>query len=158
MVEPEQKLVVDAIIPYDIGGSVKYLMVKVRDGRLGFPGGKIEFQEDPRNALVREVREETGVEIVPLSLIDLAVMNSPRGNHIFRIVYEAQHVEGVARAANEVSEIGYLSLGEIRQLDPAKLRGKNSIVRPLENLLRGKRLPLDTVRNYVDDYHPLPQK
>jgi 8-oxo-dGTP diphosphatase len=37
-------------------------------GRWEFPGGKVEIRESPTLALVREVREELGVELLPGSL------------------------------------------------------------------------------------------
>lgn len=152
---PKQKLVVDAIIPYGFGSNIKYLMVKVADGRWGWPGGKIGIHEDIRDALPREVIEETSVGIVPLFVVDIGFMTSPSGNHIFRVVYEAKHIEGTPKASGEVAAIDFLSLSEIRALDSAKLRGKDSILRPLEGLLRGERLPLEIIRHYVDDYHPV---
>lgn len=35
-----------------------------------FPGGKIEEDETPNDALIREIREELDIEIEPLSLFD----------------------------------------------------------------------------------------
>lgn len=35
----------------------------------GFPGGKIDMMEDPKEAMIRELREETGLEAVNLKLI-----------------------------------------------------------------------------------------
>ena len=47
----------------------KYLIIKRDDkdeigaGTWEFPGGKIEFGESPENALIREAKEETGLDI-----------------------------------------------------------------------------------------------
>ena len=35
-----------------------------------FPGGKVESEEDPRDALTREVREELGVEITVHEIVE----------------------------------------------------------------------------------------
>ena len=41
-----------------------YLSDKI-NGKLGLPGGKIDFGEDPDRSFIREVEEETGVIITP---------------------------------------------------------------------------------------------
>jgi len=51
---------------YDAGGSVLIAQRppgKALAGRWEFPGGKVHDDEDPYRALVRELREELGVEV-----------------------------------------------------------------------------------------------
>ena len=58
------------------------------EGRLAFPGGFVEMGEDPENAAVRELREETGVEGSNPELF--AVRGSPNRDprkHIVSIFY-----------------------------------------------------------------------
>ena len=40
-------------------------------GQFELPGGKVDFGEDPRAALQREVSEETGRDVETLSLIHI---------------------------------------------------------------------------------------
>lgn len=49
------------------------------------PGGAIEFGEDPRHAMIREVREETGIELNEIELVTMWADTFPTGIQI--IVY-----------------------------------------------------------------------
>ena len=45
------------------------------DGKLDLPGGTIEFKESPEQTLKRELKEETGIEIIDYKLIDADSVN-----------------------------------------------------------------------------------
>lgn len=62
-------------------------------GNRGFPGGAIELGETPENAAIRELKEETGLDVVVNSLIGIYTdsdMRYPNGDqaHSICIVYE----------------------------------------------------------------------
>lgn len=62
------------------------------------PGGGIEFGEDPAEAMVREVREETGLLVRPAGVagIDsLVVQNGSAATHSLRIIYFTEVLGGV---------------------------------------------------------------
>ncbi len=76
---------------------------KVHAGRWTLPGGGLDFGEPPQNAMVREVREETGLEVVAAGLLGVDSICAPTAYgdmHGIRIVYRATVVGGSLR--NEV--------------------------------------------------------
>ncbi len=74
MQNPNQIVVVRAAI---VGKGDEVLTLKRAPGRNSktsgmweLPGGQIDPGEDPRTALIREIREETGLDIVPISPLE----------------------------------------------------------------------------------------
>lgn len=62
--------------------SDRVLLVQTRAGHWSLPAGAIDPGETPQQAVVREAREETGLEIRPVQLIGAL------GGHGFRITYD----------------------------------------------------------------------
>lgn len=69
-----------AAVVHDEAGRV--LLVKTTRGLWSLPAGAVDPGEDPRSAVVREVREETGLEVAPARLLDVV------GGQGFRVRYE----------------------------------------------------------------------
>lgn len=46
-------------------GSPLYLLIRNRSGHIGFPKGHVEYGEDERETMMREIREETSLSVVP---------------------------------------------------------------------------------------------
>ena len=66
-------------------------------GRWTLPGGGIDFGEDPADARVREVREETGLHVRPKSLaaVDSVHLDREDASHQgIRIIYFAELLGG----------------------------------------------------------------
>lgn len=80
-----------------------------------FPGGKVEADETPRSALVREVREELGVEIEVGERLGRGSATSG-GIAIDLEVYAAVITSGEIRLA-EHCRCGWFRAGEIDALD-----------------------------------------
>ncbi|MBR6046125.1 MAG: NUDIX hydrolase [Ruminococcus sp.] len=73
-------------------------------GKLICPGGYIEPGESPEAAVVREYREETGVEVRPKELIAVRF-----NNRDWYMVFRAEYVSGTpASDHNENSEVVWL--------------------------------------------------
>lgn len=80
----------------------RFLMAKRDEARSHFnqlwqfPGGGIEFGEDPRDAVVREVREETGLHVKLMSKHPFAFNYSDplTNSHVVALGYVAKYVDG----------------------------------------------------------------
>lgn len=67
------------------------------------PAGYVEADEDPRNAAIREVYEETGLEVELGELFDVYYFDDdPRGNGV-TFVYLAEKISGEIRINGESS-------------------------------------------------------
>ncbi len=86
-------------------------------GRWEFPGGKVEPEESPEQALVREVAEELGVAVVVSGWL---AERSPIGTaHVLAIaLVELVEGEPVPREHDEIRWLSADQLGEVDWLEP----------------------------------------
>jgi len=69
-------------------------------GQWTLPGGGLDFGEDPQNGVVREVKEETGLDVRPTNVAGIdSVRIQADGveHHGIRIVYEVELLGGELR-------------------------------------------------------------
>ena len=94
-------------------------------GAWSLPGGLIDAGEQPQDAVVREVREETGLDIEPGSV--MATDFDPEIRHvdvIFRVVCdERPEVE----VASEALESGWFALDELPHPDKSTRRIQRAV-------------------------------
>ena len=138
----------------DVRGVVfrddKILLVReIADaGRWTLPGGWADVNETPTQAIVREVREESGFETKVIKL--LAVYDRERQKHtpsypysVYKLFFHCQIVGGQPQVNHEVSEIAFFRETEIpfEELSASRVT-KSQLLRFFE-FYRTPQLPTD---------------
>ena len=110
-------LTVDAVIEKD----GKILLVRRRnppfEGMHALPGGFVESGETVEEAVVREIREETGLKTTIAGLLGVysAPGRDPRG-HTVSVVFELRSKSGSSRGGDDASEAAFFPLNGLPPL------------------------------------------
>lgn len=81
------------------------------EGQWSIPGGALEHGESLMDAARREVREETGVEIDIIALLDVfEILAAAEGGHLVIIDYVAQWTRGEPRAGDDATEAEFVDI------------------------------------------------
>ena len=111
------KLTVDGVILNDN----KILLIK-RDiepfkGRWALPGGFVEYNEKVEDAIIREIKEETGVnaEIKELIGVYSDPKRDPRG-HTITIVFLLEIINGEIKGGDDACDANFFDLKQLPEL------------------------------------------
>ncbi|MEW5761453.1 MAG: NUDIX domain-containing protein [Candidatus Thermoplasmatota archaeon] len=110
-------ITVDAIIPY----NEKILLIKRKyepyKGFFALPGGFVEYGETVEDAIIREVKEEVGVEVKIKALVGVYSNpnRDPRG-HTITIAYLMSSPNKKFKIGNETLEVKLFSFEEIKKM------------------------------------------
>jgi len=88
------------------------LLIKRSDnGKWGLPGGYAEVNRSPQDNLYRELREETGLEVEIISLVDvyhvLPGQFDWQPHTVYSLVYLCRATAGELTPSHETPEVGY---------------------------------------------------
>jgi len=86
------------------------------------PGGAVEFGEDVKDTIKRELMEEFGIKVKPKKLVNLIYKNvwklKDRQIHVILIGYVCDLIDGEPKPCDEdVEKIGWFTLEEVETLD-----------------------------------------
>jgi len=105
--------------------DAKYTSDKVK-GKLGLPGGKMAFGENPNSSFIREVEEETGITIKAGGPFHIYTWTYPREMDFVQIVAVARvgyflkgniHKISVEEKESKISEVKWINIKEIQIKD-----------------------------------------
>jgi 8-oxo-dGTP diphosphatase len=85
-------------------------------GKWCLPGGHIERTETAANAILREVKEETGLDFAPRFFRYFDEIIPDKGIHAVVLVFVGSCTGELVPSSCEVSETRWMSLGESRSL------------------------------------------
>lgn len=104
----DPKVAVVAFIERDNRVLLVRRAMNPEQGKWALPAGYVDYGEDPRDAIVREVLEETGLRIEVTQLLDVHSSPGNFGASII-IVYGARVVGGVAHPQDDADAILWYS-------------------------------------------------
>ena len=88
-------------------------------GKWALPGGYVDANEDPRQAAIREVKEETGLHVTITRHLDIVFTPPANGEHGVRpivIIFEACIVGGNIQPKDDVDRVEWFTLDELPEL------------------------------------------
>jgi ADP-ribose pyrophosphatase YjhB (NUDIX family) len=120
-----------------VEGGKALVTVRAREpekGRLDLPGGFLDVGEHPVNGLVREIKEELGVEaeVFGDSVLQATHTYGEGGDWVLAIGFRVRITGGEIRPADDVAGVRWVSLGEIDALDFAWAHDRELVRAALE--------------------------
>ena len=114
----------------DVRGGVfdggRVLLVRERsDGRWTLPGGWVDVNDAPSEAVAREIREESGYEARAVKLAALVDKNRhphpPGIHHIYKLFFLCEITGGSPSASNETDAVAFFSVRELPELSTGRV-------------------------------------
>lgn len=101
--------------------KTKVLMVKNVGSSWSLPGGAVEEDETLEQAAVREVKEETGLDVKVFGIVAINECKFKKSqNHVIFYVFRAEVIGGeeTIQRPEEISEIAWIDVGKVDELMP----------------------------------------
>ncbi len=114
----------------DVRGAVfqdsKILLVQERsDGLWALPGGWSDVGDSPSDAVVRELREESGYKTRATKLLALLDRNRhnhpPHVNHIYKVFIRCEIIGGAPTTSHEIQGVGFFAEDRIPELSLTRI-------------------------------------
>ncbi|MCP4138884.1 MAG: NUDIX hydrolase [Chloroflexi bacterium] len=101
----------------------KILLVKeVNDGRWSMPGGWADVGDTPSEAILREVKEESGFDARVLNVVGIYDANRVPNKewmpfyHAYKLLFLCEILGGEIRTSHETPDVGFFGIDEIPPL------------------------------------------
>ena len=93
----------------------RFLLMKEHDGVWDLPGGGLDFGEDPRECLTREIKEEAGLEVISISeqpKYFLTALHRDRQWWLANAIYETKIKDFNFQPSPECTELKFFTKDE----------------------------------------------
>lgn len=118
-------------------------------GKWNLPGGKVKYNEDIKQAAIREIKEETGYDIEIENI--LLMQNYVNDKGVMLIIYFNAILKDKTQEKYRVSEINnvkWLSLNEIKEIPCDNIRGGREFDKILYNIENNINYPMNILEIY----------
>lgn len=114
----------------DVRGAIfrdaQVLLVRERsDGRWTLPGGWVDVNDAPSEAVTREVLEESGYQVRPVKLAALVDKNRhphpPSVHHIYKLLFLCEVTGGAPAASAETDAVGFFAVSALPELSTGRI-------------------------------------
>ena len=114
-------------------------------GLLNLPGGHLEHGEKLADCARREAREEAGLEVELTGLLGVYTGLLDSGVHAVRFVFLADAGGSEPIAGDDIDDVVWRSVSELRSLEAEELVSSAMFRRILEDVRSGVSWPLDVL-------------
>lgn len=130
IVRPRFRVAVAAMI-FDESGRILLFKHTYRKFEWGIPAGGLEYDERPEDAVVREMFEETGMQIKVQRLL---LAEGSREDHHVSLIYRCHIVSGTFRESDEIAEVKYFDVNDLPPMVFAEKELIRRVARAQNNL------------------------
>jgi ADP-ribose pyrophosphatase YjhB (NUDIX family) len=101
----------------------KILLVhEISDDKWAMPGGWADVGDYPSEVVIRETKEESGYDVLPLKVIGVFDANRSGGPieffHAFKVVFLCELIGGEARISNETKDVRFFQFNDLPEFSP----------------------------------------
>lgn len=120
---PTAKVDIRGII---ISPDKKVLLAKESaDGKWSLPGGWADVGYSPKETIIKEFKEETGIDVIPKTL--LAVFDKrlhphpPQASYVYKMVFYCEAISSQIEKGFDILEVDYFSIEHLPELSEGRI-------------------------------------